>query len=46
MGLGEEVGENVIREKARFATQWVAEKEDGFGKWFVHLDITSTLCIA
>ena len=32
VGLGKKAGKNVIREKARFATQWIAEKEDGFGK--------------
>lgn len=43
MGFNENAGEKVIREKARFATQWIAEKEDRFGRWFVHLDVTLTL---
>lgn len=28
--------ENSLREKARFATLWVAKEEDDFGDWFVH----------
>lgn len=28
--------ENLLREKARFATLWIAEEEDDFGGWFVH----------
>lgn len=28
--------ENLLREKARFATLWVAEEEDDLGGWFVH----------
>lgn len=36
MGEGKGVDENLLREKARFATLWVAEEEDDLGGWFVH----------
>lgn len=43
MGKGKGVDENSLREKARFATLWIAEEEDDLGDWFVHWEYSTHL---